>query len=215
MKLVDARVIAALATVLSMTSTARAQPPSDASSTETVPPEAYRLTDTLLWIDTGFAAAHMTEGFLARRTFSSDVGATLTQATYVTIPASPLLKLGPIYNIVATTSILVSHAFAHYDPSSSNAIPVFYERWTNDSNTAGYNRFGVNAPAIGRIAQGILFAFDASLLATLVSSVRDGFLYGFTLTQKPHAVEATTTTGTHIAPLMVPAGAGLGVSRLF
>jgi hypothetical protein len=208
-----ARAIAVGATILSMTAAARAQ--RDVSSTETVPAEAYRLTDTLLWIDTGFAAAHMTEGFLARRTFSNDVGATLTQATYVTIPASPLFKLGPIYNIVATTSILVSHAFGHYDPSSSNAIPVFYERWTNDSNTAGYNRLGVNAPAIGRVAQGILFAFDASLLATLVSSIRDGFLYGFTLTQKPHAVEASPTTGIGVTPLVTTTSAGLGLSGLF
>jgi hypothetical protein len=127
----------------------------------------------------------MTEGFLARRTFSDNTGSTLTQLTYVTVPLGPLLKLGPIYEIVMSTSILVSHVFAHYDSSSQDYFPVFYDRWTTDSNTAGTNRFGWNSPAMGRIAQGILIGFDASLLATLVSSIRDGVLYGFTLTEKP------------------------------
>jgi hypothetical protein len=142
------------------------------------PRPTYKLTDTLLVSGLGFAAGHMVDNILSRRTFASQtIPETLVQALYVGAGVAYQQEAGPLVWILFSTGLVTAHSFGHwFVPSAGGHVSTFHEVWSE-----GDNRLDLQSGAAGRVSQGILLGLDLSFSGVLVSSIRDGLRCGFTL----------------------------------
>jgi hypothetical protein len=138
----------------------------------------YKLTDALLISGLSFAAAHMVDNILSRRTFASQtIPETLVQALYVGAGVAYHQKAGPLVWIPFSIGLVTAHSFGHwFVPSAKGHVSTFHERWSE-----GDNRLDLRSGTAGRASQGILIGLDLSFSGVLVSSIRDGLRCGFTL----------------------------------
>lgn len=138
--------------------------------------DPYARTTVLEHTAMAMSVLHMTDNFLSRRSFGTDLVGTLTQLTYLVPVIFDWLDVGPILRIIDWAALLSGHLFGHYlAPPDGNTVASFHDRWAG-----GYDRLGVQSSAIGTASQAVLFTFDATMIAALVSNIGDGVEHGFT-----------------------------------